>query len=124
MHVIHNVLQLIGLCQYFVDVLRQSANGRIIVISSIWGETGASMETIYSAMKSAQLGFVKALSQELALTSVEQLMLIAPGFVAGNMASEWQEDELQAMITELPQQRLVLPSEVAHSIRLFISLKC
>ena len=32
---------------------------------------------------------------------------VAPGFVAGNMASEWQEDELQAMITELPQQRLV-----------------
>ncbi len=31
------------------------------------------------------------------------------------MASEWQEDELQAMITELPQQRLVLPSEVAHT---------
>ncbi|HDG3000007.1 TPA: SDR family oxidoreductase, partial [Staphylococcus aureus] len=109
-----NVLQLIRLCRYFVDVLRQSANGRIIVISSIWGETGASMETIYSAMKSAQLGFVKALSQELALTSVT-VNAIAPGFVAGNMASEWQEDELQAMITELPQQRLVLPSEVAHT---------
>lgn len=109
-----NVLQLIRLCRYFVDVLRQSANGRIIVISSIWGETGASMETIYSAMKSAQLGFVKALSQELALTSVT-VNAIAPGFVAGNMASEWQEDELQAMITELPQQRLVLPIEVAHT---------
>lgn len=109
-----NVLQLIRLCRYFVDVLRQSANGRIIVISSIWGETGASMETIYSAMKSAQLGFVKALSQELALTSVT-VNAIAPGFVAGNMASEWQEDEIQAMITELPQQRLVLPSEVAHT---------
>ncbi len=66
-----------------------------------WGETGASMETIYSTMKSAQLGFVKALSQELALTSVT-VNAIAPGFVAGNMASEWQEDELQAMITELP----------------------
>lgn len=109
-----NVLQLIRLCRYFVDVLRQSDNGRIIVISSIWGETGASMETIYSTMKSAQLGFVKALSQELALTSVT-VNAIAPGFVAGNMASEWQEDELQAMITELPQQRLVLPSEVAHT---------
>jgi 3-oxoacyl-[acyl-carrier protein] reductase len=42
-----NVLQLIRLCRYFVDVLRQSDNGRIIVISSIWGETGASMETIF-----------------------------------------------------------------------------
>ncbi len=78
------------------------------------------METIYSAMKSAQLGFVKALSQELALTSVT-VNAIAPGFVAGNMASEWQEDELQAMITELPQQRLVLPSEVAHTCAYYIT---
>ena len=58
-----------NLRRYFIDILRQSNNGRIIVISSIWGETGASLETIYSAMKSAQIGFVKALSQELALTS-------------------------------------------------------
>ncbi len=36
------------------------------------------------------------------------------------MASEWQEDELQAMITELPQQRLVLPSGGYSHMRLFI----
>ena len=65
-----HVRQFIRMCRYFVDQLRQSQNGRIIVISSIWGETGASMETVYSAMKSAQIGFVKALSQELSLTSV------------------------------------------------------
>ena len=41
------------------------------------------METIYSAMKSAQIGFVKALSQELALTSVT-VNAITPGFVSGN----------------------------------------
>ena len=58
-----NVRQFIRLTRYFIDILRQSNNGRIIVISSIWGETGASLETIYSAMKSAQIGFVKALSR-------------------------------------------------------------
>ena len=52
-----NVLQLIRLCRYFVDVLRQSANGRIIVISSIWGETGASMETIYSGDEKCTIRF-------------------------------------------------------------------
>ncbi|EHJ07727.1 elongation factor P 5-aminopentanone reductase [Staphylococcus simiae] len=109
-----NVLQLIRMCRYFVDQLRQSQNGRIIVISSIWGETGASMETIYSAMKSAQLGFVKALSQELALTTVT-VNAITPGFVAGNMAQHWDETELTSIITDLPQQRMVLPSEIAHT---------
>ncbi|MCE3399485.1 SDR family NAD(P)-dependent oxidoreductase, partial [Staphylococcus aureus] len=71
--------QFIRLSRFFVDILRRSENGRIVVISSIWGETGASMETIYSAMKSAQIGFVKALSQELALTSVT-VNAITPGF--------------------------------------------
>ena len=47
-----------------------------------FGETGASMETIYSAMKSAQIGFVKALSQELAMTNVT-VNAITPGFVRG-----------------------------------------
>ncbi len=75
-----NVRQFIRLTRYFIDILRQSNNGRIIVISSIWGETGASLETIYSAMKSAQIGFVKALSQELALTSVT-VNAITPGMV-------------------------------------------
>lgn len=43
------------------------------------------METIYSAMKSAQIGFVKALSQELAMTNVT-VNAITPGFVSGNMS--------------------------------------
>ena len=94
--------------------LRQSNNGRIIVISSIWGETGASLETIYSAMKSAQIGFVKALSQKLA-TSVT-VNAITPGMVKGKMSDVWSKDELSNIVAELPQQqRMIDPSEVAHA---------
>ena len=109
-----HVKNLIVLCQYFVDQLRQRPHGRIIVISSIWGETGASMETIYSSMKAAQLGFVRALSKELAQTTVT-VNAITPGFVAGRMAEKWSEDELKDMLTELPQQRLIQPEEIAHA---------
>ncbi|MFB2002912.1 elongation factor P 5-aminopentanone reductase [Staphylococcus aureus] len=109
-----HVRQLIRLSRYFVDTLRQSENGRIIVISSIWGETGASMETIYSAMKSAQIGFVKALSQELAQTTVT-VNAITPGFVSGNMSKKWSEEELEEILDELPQHRMIEPCEVAHT---------
>ncbi|MDU2099185.1 MAG: SDR family NAD(P)-dependent oxidoreductase, partial [Staphylococcus sp.] len=91
-----HVKQLIRCCRYFIDLIRQSEFGRIIVISSIWGETGASMETIYSAMKSAQIGFVKALSQELAMTNVT-VNAITPGFVSGNMSQVFNSDELKAI---------------------------
>jgi len=109
-----NVRQFIRLTRYFIDILRQSNNGRIIVISSIWGETGASLETIYPAMKSAQIGFVKALSQELALTSVT-VNAITPGMVKGKMSDVWSKDELSNIVSELPQQRMIDPSEVAHA---------
>lgn len=108
-----HVRQFIRLSRYFVDTLRKSNNGRIIVISSIWGETGASMESIYSAMKSAQIGFVKALSQELALTSVT-VNAIAPGFVSGNMSNAWSKEEMESIVVELPQNRMIEPYEVAH----------
>ena len=85
-----------------------------IVISSIWGETGASLETVYSSMKSAQLGFVKALSQELAMTSVT-VNAISPGIVSGNMSTVWSDEELSAIVNELPQQRLIDPHEIAHT---------
>ena len=99
-----HVKQLIRCCRYFIDLIRQSEFGRIIVISSIWGETGASMETIYSAMKSAQIGFVKALSQELAMTNVT-VNAITPGFVSGNMSQVFNSDELKAILEELPQRK-------------------
>lgn len=108
-----NVRQLIRCCRYFIDTLRQSENGRVVVISSIWGETGASMETVYSSMKSAQIGFVKALSQELSLTSIT-VNAITPGFVSGNMSDEWTQEEKDQIINDLPQKRMVDPKEVAH----------
>lgn len=109
-----HVKQFIRVCRYFVDQLRQSQSGRIVVISSIWGETGASMESVYSAMKGAQIAFVKALSQELAMTSVT-VNAIAPGLVSGNMARVWSEAELAAITEDLPQQRLIDPTEIAHT---------
>lgn len=106
--------QLIRICRHFIDQLRQSPNGRIVVISSIWGETGASLESVYSAMKAGQIGFVKALSQELALTTVT-VNAIAPGFVSGRMTHAFDEDSLMEMIESLPQQRLIDPQEIAHT---------
>ncbi|HLR19580.1 MAG TPA: SDR family oxidoreductase [Staphylococcus sp.] len=109
-----HVRQFIRVSRYFLNQLRQSENGRLIVISSIWGETGASMETIYSAMKGAQISFVKALSQELSMTNVT-VNAITPGFVNGNMAKVWTAEELNDITLDLPQQRLIEPEEVANT---------
>ena len=45
-------------------------SGRIINISSIWGEIGGSMEVHYSAAKAAVIGFTKALAKEMSLSGI------------------------------------------------------
>lgn len=109
-----NVKNMMLITRYFLEQLRASRHGRILIISSIWGETGASMETVYSTMKAAQIGFVKALSQELAMTNVT-VNAVTPGMVSGHMADEFAPSELAAIIDELPQQRMVTPDEVAYT---------
>lgn len=109
-----NIKNMMLITRFFLEQLRASAHGRILIISSIWGETGASMETVYSAMKAAQIGFVKALSQELAMTNIT-VNAVTPGMVSGNMADEFEPSELAAIIDELPQQRMVTPDEVAYT---------
>ncbi|MDE9798415.1 elongation factor P 5-aminopentanone reductase [Staphylococcus delphini] len=115
-----HVFHFIKMTQYFVNQLIQSPHGRIVAISSIWGETGASFETIYSSMKAAQIGFVKSLAKELARTSVT-VNAIAPGVVAGSMTDALDHEARVALLKELPQNRWVDPNEIAHATRFLLS---
>ena len=82
--------------------IEKSTNGRIIVISSIWGETGTSMETIYSAMKSAQM--ICKGPQSRASIDECHVNAIAPGFVSGRMAKAFGDEDKAVILSELPQQ--------------------
>lgn len=115
-----NVFSLIKVVQLFVDKLRKSDNGRIIVVSSIWGETGASYETIYSTMKAAQLGFVKSLAKELALTSIT-VNAITPGVVHGKMTDELDEITQTQLKEEIPQGRFVTTEEISATVAYLLS---
>ncbi|MBI5974922.1 elongation factor P 5-aminopentanone reductase [Staphylococcus canis] len=115
-----NVFNLIKITQYFLSELMASDSGRIIVVSSIWGEMGASFETIYSTMKAGQIGFIKALSQELVKTNVT-VNAIAPGAVEGTMTNQLNDEDYKLLLEELPQNRLIHPKEIAHSIMYLLS---
>ena len=54
--------------------------GRIINISSMWGQVGASCEVHYSAAKAAIIGFTKALAKEVGLSGIT-VNCIAPGSI-------------------------------------------
>lgn len=89
--------------------------GRIVAISSIWGEIGGSGEVLYSATKSAVSGIVKALSKELAPSSIT-VNAIAPGVVDTNMLEHFKGAEREYLLSQIPVGRFCTPDEVASLV--------
>jgi 3-oxoacyl-[acyl-carrier protein] reductase len=95
-------------------------SGNIVVISSIWGQTGAAYEVAYSTAKGAQLAFVKALSKELAPSGI-RVNAIAPGAIETPMMSDFSPDELAVLKEEIPLSRLGLPEDIANGALFLLS---
>ena len=90
-------------------------SGRIINISSVWGNVGASMEVAYSASKGAVNSFTKALAKELAPSNI-QVNAIACGCIDTQMNSCFSEEDRAALAEEIPSGRFGTPQEVAELV--------
>ena len=67
-------------CRAAVPGMVRRKRGNIILISSMWGQVGASCEAAYSASKSGLIGLTKALAKELAPSGI-RVNCVAPGVV-------------------------------------------
>lgn len=90
----------------------QRKTGKIINISSIWGNIGASCEVAYSTTKGGINAFTKSLAKELAPCNI-QVNAIACGAINTEMNSFLDKEELQALVDDIPAGRLGLTEEVA-----------
>lgn len=100
-------------CKFGVPKMLVHHKGKIINISSIWGNVGASMEVAYSASKGAVNSFTKALAKELAPSNI-QVNAIACGMIDTDMNSCFSEEDLYSIIEEIPADRIGQPEEVAR----------
>lgn len=89
--------------------------GAIVNISSVWGQTGASMESVYSASKGAVIAFTKALAKELAPMKIT-VNCVAPGVIETDMMKRFGVEERKALEEEIPLGRFGLPEEVAEAV--------
>ncbi len=88
--------------------------GRIINISSIWGETGGSCEVHYSTAKAGLIGMTKALAKELGPSGIT-VNCISPGVIDTDMNASLTQETREALAEETPVGRLGLPCEVANT---------
>lgn len=89
--------------------------GRIINISSMWGQVGASCEVHYSAAKSAVMGFTKALAKEVGLSGIT-VNCIAPGVIDTDMNRHLSPEDMSALVEETPVNRIGTPFDVARAV--------
>lgn len=100
-------------CKYAITGMISRKRGKIINISSVWGNVGASMEVAYSASKGGMNAFTKALAKELGPSNI-QVNAIACGVIDTDMNRCFNEEEMEALVQEIPADRLGKPQEVAQ----------
>lgn len=89
--------------------------GKIINISSMWGQVGASCEVHYSAAKGAVIAFTKALAQEVGPSHI-QVNCVAPGVIATEMNGALPPEALDALREETPLGIIGQPGDIAEAV--------
>lgn len=100
------------ICNKLAPAMIRKQSGKIILISSVWGSVGASMEVAYSTTKGGINSFTKALAKELAPSNV-QVNAIACGLIDTDMNACFSEEELADVVAEIPADRMGRPEEAA-----------
>lgn len=103
-----------------IPLMLQRKEGRIINISSIWGNAGASMEVAYSASKGGVNSFTKALAKELAPSNI-QVNALACGVIDTDMNRCFSEEEREIIINEIPADRMGTAKEAAQAVMMLLT---
>ena len=97
----------------------ERGSGRIVMISSVIGETGNIGQANYAASKAGLFGLTKSLALEMAQRGIT-VNSVAPGFIATEMVAAIPEAALAKVIEKIPQRRLGKPEEVARVVRFLL----
>lgn len=110
-----NVTSAVALSGKLVPEFLQKRCGKIINISSVWGNNGASCEVCYSTTKGALNTFTKALAKELAPSNI-QVNAISCGIIDTKMNSHLSPEDIDEIIEEIPAGRIGTPQDIADAV--------
>ena len=102
-------------CREATKKMLKKGKGLIVNITSVWGEVGASCESVYAASKAAVLGFTKSLAKELGYSGI-RVNAVSPGMIDTKMNAHFSAEDMQEIVSEIPAGRVGNVQDVALAV--------
>jgi 3-oxoacyl-[acyl-carrier protein] reductase len=106
--------------QQVISSMLKQRWGRIINITSVFGQTGQAGQANYAASKAGLIGLTMALAREVASRSIT-CNAVAPGFIETSMTSVLTEEFKQTALKMIPLGRVGTPDDVANAVAFLAS---
>jgi 3-oxoacyl-[acyl-carrier protein] reductase len=94
--------------------------GRIINVTSVFGQTGQAGQANYSASKAGLIGLTMAIAREVGSRNIT-CNAVAPGFIETAMTAALPEEIKQSGLKMIPLGRIGTPEDVAGAVRFLAS---
>ena len=94
--------------------------GRIINITSVFGQMGQAGQANYASSKAGLIGLTMALARELASRNIT-CNAIAPGFIETSMTAVLSEEFKQTAVKQIPLGRVGTPDDIANAVSFLAS---
>src|SRR5438105_3736981 len=94
--------------------------GRIINVTSIFGQIGQAGQANYAASKAGLIGLTMAIAREVASRNIT-CNAVAPGFIETAMTSGFTDEFKQNALKMIPLGRVGTPEDVAQAVRFLAS---
>jgi 3-oxoacyl-[acyl-carrier protein] reductase len=110
-------------CRAIVPAMRRQGYGRIVNVASVAGKEGNPNASHYSASKAGLIGFTKSLAKELATSGV-LVNCVTPAAAKTDIFAQMKPEHIDYMLSKIPMNRFVEPSEIAAMICWLASEDC
>ena len=95
--------------------MMKARGGRIISIASVVGAMGNAGQSNYAAAKAGMMGFSRSLAREVGSRGIT-VNVVAPGFIDTDMTRALDDKQREALVQDIPLQRLGQPADVAAAV--------
>ena len=106
--------------QQVISSMLKQRWGRIINITSVFGQTGQAGQANYASSKAGLIGLTMALAREVASRNIT-CNAVAPGFIETSMTSVLSEEFKQTALKMIPLGRVGTPNDVANAVTFLAS---